>query len=240
MTSFVAGATGATGRLLVQQLLEGGERVRVVVRTAERLPEELSKHDGLEVTEASLLDLSDVDLAKQVQGCRAVASCLGHNMTFRGMYGHPRRLVTEATRRLTDAVSADGAGLTRFVLMNTTGNSNRDLDEPVSFAQRCVITLLRLLLPPHLDNERAADYLRVKVGQQDPAIEWAAVRPDTLIDLEEVTGYEVHPSPTRSAIFDAGQTSRINVAHFMAELMTDDSMWSKWKGRMPVIYNVDA
>lgn len=35
----------------------------------------------------------------------------------------------------------------------------------------------------------------------------------------------------------AGETSRINVAHFMADLITDDGLWSRWKGQMPVIYN---
>ena len=60
-----------------------------------------------------------------------------------------------------------------------------------------------------------------------------------LIDKDEVTPYDVHPSPTRSAIFDAGKTSRINVAHFMALLMTDQAEWSKWRGQMPVIYNRD-
>ena len=94
--------------------------------------------------------------------------------------------------------------------MNTTGNCNRDLEEKISFAERIVIGLLRALLPPHADNEDAADYLRVEVGQDDPGIEWAAVRPDGLIDAEEVSPYELHPSPTRSAIFDAGRTSRIN------------------------------
>ena len=58
-----------------------------------------------------------------------------------------------------------------------------------------------------------------------------------MIDESDVTEYEVHPSPIRSAIFDAGITSRINVGHFMAELITDSDTWSKWKGQMPVIYN---
>ncbi len=124
--------------------------------------------------------------------------------------------------------------------MNTAGNSNRDLDERVSFGQKCVIGLLRLLLPPHVDNENAADYLRTNVGQNDPMIEWAAVRPDGLIDESDVTEYDVHPSPTRSAIFDAGQTSRINVARFMAKLVNNDDIWQVWKGRMPVIYNQES
>jgi hypothetical protein len=125
----------------------------------------------------------------------------------------------------------------KFVLMNTTGNSNRDLPEQISFGQKCVIWLLRLLLPPHVDNEKAADYLRTEIGQNDSNIEWAAVRPDNLINEDEATEYEKYPSPVRSAIFDAGTTSRINAGHFMAELITDNDTWIKWKGQMPVIYN---
>ena len=154
------------------------------------------------------------------------------------MFGRPRRLVTDATRRLCDAIREnEPSEPDKFVLMNTTGNSNRDLDERISFGQKCVIGLLRLLLPPHVDNEKAADYLRTNVGQNDPMIEWAAVRPDGLVDETEVTDYEIHRSPTRSAIFNAGSTSRINVGHFMAKLIIDDNTWKLWRGKMPVIYN---
>jgi hypothetical protein len=121
--------------------------------------------------------------------------------------------------------------------MNTTGNRNRDLGENQSIGEKIVVGLLRFLLPPQADNEQAADYLRTQIGQKDTAIEWAAVRPDGLINEDVVTAYTVHPSPTRSPIFNPGQTSRINVAHFMADLITDDVAWKKWKGQMPVIYN---
>jgi hypothetical protein len=97
--------------------------------------------------------------------------------------------------------------------------------------------LIRLLVPPHADNEQAADYLRTEIGDHDPAIEWVAVRPDTLTDETAVTDYDVHPSPVRSAIFNPGKTSRINVAHFMADLITGDATWERWKGQMPVLYN---
>ena len=63
------------------------------------------------------------------------------------------------------------------------------------------------------------------------------MRPDGLIDEDTVSSYTVHESPTRSAIFNAGKTSRINVAHFMTELASSESLWQEWKGKMPVIYN---
>lgn len=238
MHVLIVGASGATGRLLVEQLLERGHFVKVVVRSPDSLLDPIKNHRNLSVVQASLLDLSDAELAQHVKGCDAVASCLGHNISLKGLFGQPRRLVTEATRRLCAAIKANGPeGSTKFVLMNTTANRNCDLDEPISFAQKSVFGLLRRVLPPHADNEQAADYLRSNIGHNDELIEWAAVRPDGLIDEDSVSAYDIHPSPTRSAIFNAGETSRINVAHFMADLITDDDIWQKWQGQMPVIYN---
>ena len=238
MNILVVGATGATGRLLVRELLGRGHDVRVIVRTPDGLPEDIRHHGRLTVTQASVLDLSDAEMVQQVSECTAVASCLGHNLTLKGLFGSPRRLVTDATRRLCAAVQSNRAERpVRFILMSTTANSNRDLDESVSFRQRSIIGLLRLLLPPQSDNEKAADYLRTGIARENDAIGWVAVRPDTLTSEDRVTEYELYPSPIRDAVFNPGRTSRINVAHFMAELITDDSTWNRWKGQMPVIYN---
>ncbi len=238
MTILVVGASGATGRLLVKQLLKQGQNVKAVVRSPESLADSWKSNSQLEIISASILELSDDKLRELVIDCQAVASCLGHNMTWKGIYGQPRRLVTDATHRICSAIEANQPSTPiKYVLMNTTGNRNRDLNESISFGQKCVIGLLRLLLPPHVDNEKAADYLRTKIGQSNPCIQWAAVRPDGLINEEEVTEYKTFPSPIRSAIFDAGKTSRINVANFMATLIYNNEMWEKWKGQMPVIYN---
>ena len=241
MTTLVVGATGATGRLLVEQLLNRGEEVRVIVRSPDKLPESVLENDRLTVIQASVLELSDSEMAQYVKGCRAVVSCLGHNLTFKGVYGQPRRLVTDAARRLCQAVKANQPSEpTKYVLMNTVANCNRDLDEPISFTERVVFGLLRIVLPPQADNEQAANYLRTEIGQNDTAIEWCAVRPDSLTDEDEVTEYEVYPALAMSAIFGSGKTSRINVAHFMAELITDDDAWHAWKGQMPTIYNKES
>ncbi len=238
MTTLVVGASGATGRLLVKHLLNRGLNVKVIVRSPDKLPEDIRSHHNLSLICASVLNLSDTEMAQLVNECGAVVSCLGHNMSLKGVYGYPRRLVADATRRLCDAIrSNQPEEPVRFVLMNTAGNSNRDIPERISFAQKCVVGLIRLLLPPHIDNEKAADYLRIKIGKNNGTIEWVVVRPDTLIDESDVTEYDVYPSPIRSAIFDPGLTSRINVSRFMADLTTDDDLWNKWKWQMPVIYN---
>lgn len=238
MTTLVVGASGATGSLLVAQLLSRGVETRIIVRSPGKLPPELVDDPNLTVISASLLDLSDAEMAQYVAGCDAVASCLGHNVSFKGMYGQPRRLVTDAVRRLCDAIRANQPEQpVKFVLMNTTGNRNRDLNEEVPTSQRIVVWLLRYLLPPQADNEQAAEVLRTGVGQNDPVIEWTAVRPDGLVDADEVTEYDVIPSPTWNVIFGPSQVSRINVAHFMANLITDEQLFQQWKGQMPVIYS---
>ncbi len=238
MKVLVAGASGATGRHLIDQLLIQNHKVKAIVRSPEKLPESWSNNANLQIVSASISELSIGELSELSRDCQAVVSCLGHNINWKGVYGHPRKLVTEAIRNLCKAIKANEPKQpVRFILMNTTGNRNRDLHEPISFAQKCVIGLLRLILPPHVDNEKAADYLRTEIGQNNPFIKWIAVRPDGLTNENEVTPYEIHPSPTRSAIFNAGKVSRINVAHFMANLIGSDDLWLKWQGQMPVIYN---
>ncbi|HSH03626.1 MAG TPA: NAD(P)-binding oxidoreductase [Anaerolineae bacterium] len=241
MTTLVVGATGATGKHLVKHLLDQNQTVKAVVRNRQSVPPELAPHPNLTLIEASLLDLTDAELQTLVADCTAIASCLGHNLTFKGLYGHPRRLVTDATRRLCQAIKANQpAQPVKFILMNTSGNNIPDLNEKISLAEKLAIRLIRIILPPHIDNEMAADYLRTTIGHNDPTIKWIAVRPSGLINSHKTSKYETYPSPIRSAIFNDGCISRINVGHFMAELITQPDLWQKWNGKLPVIYNTDS
>ena len=136
MTCLVVGATGATGRLLVRELLGRGQNVKVVVRTPSKLAEEVLRHPHLSVVEAAIAELSERDLADLVSGCDSAASCLGHNLTFKGLFGPPRRLVTEAARRICGALREEARDRpAKFVLMNAaweqqSGSGRRDLTRP--------------------------------------------------------------------------------------------------------------
>lgn len=234
----VVGASGATGRLLTRILIEKNIKVIAIVRNKQSLDRLASFHSNLHVVEAEVSNLSVSDLAPMLKECNTALSCLGHSLTFKGLFGHPRRLVTDTIEKITLAIEANELEhVTKVILMNTNGNSNRDIPEKPPLSQRMVIGILRLTLPPHVDNEKAADYLRLNAKSDHNNIEWAAVRPDSLIDEDNVTPYEVYASPTRNAIFDSVSTSRINVAEFMSELACNNELWSKWKGKMPVIYN---
>ena len=88
-TLLIAGATGNTGRPLVEQSLALGHTVRVIVRSRHRLPAAVLEHPNIAVIEASILDLSDQELSDAVKGCDAVVSCLGHVISFKGIFGAP-------------------------------------------------------------------------------------------------------------------------------------------------------
>jgi nucleoside-diphosphate-sugar epimerase len=234
LKALVVGASGATGRLVVKQLLERGVEVNAIVRSLDALADD----PNLYIIQASVDKLTSSEMAVHIKDCNAVVSCLGHNLTFKGIFGHPRLLVTDTVQGICNAIKSNDSGdAIKVILMNTTGNSNRDIPEIPPLSQRIVIAILRVLLPPHVDNEKAADFLRTQIGQNDNAIEWVAVRPDALSDEKEVTEYNVHISPLRNAIFDSGTTSRVNVGNFITELILNESVWLKWKGQMPVIYN---
>lgn len=68
MTVLMVGGTGATGRLLVQQLLQRGERVRAIVRTPDGLSELLDTQPNLSLIYGSISELSDAELAAYVEG----------------------------------------------------------------------------------------------------------------------------------------------------------------------------
>ncbi|WP_019529388.1 NAD(P)H-binding protein [Dasania marina] len=235
---FVVGASGATGKLLVADLLQQGLQVVAIVRPCSSLISAVENHANYCEIPASITELSEQQLLSHLNGCDAVFSCLGHNLTLRGIFGEPRRLVTDTIKKVSRAIeSLAPATQLKIILMSSSGNSNRDIPENPPLSQKLVIAVLRVLLPPHVDNEQAADFLRISIGQNHPYIAWAAVRPDNLCDEVAVSAYSIHASPTKNAIFDSAPTSRINVANFMANLATNTDLWAAWKGKMPVIYN---
>ena len=236
MNILVVGATGKTGMPLVQQLLERNHNVRIVVRSLHKLPTDVMENPNTTTIAASILDLTDEEMTNHVKGCDAVVSCLGHTMDFKGIFGEPKKLCTDATRRLCKALQKDGLRKpSKFILMNTVGVQNPDLAEKRAWFERPLLTFLRYALPPQRDNETAAKYLHDVIGKENKCIEWCSVRPDSLIDAE-VSPYDITESPI-TGILSGRPTARSNVAHLMAELIENEELWSAWKFRMPVIMN---
>ena len=104
--ALVLGASGATGRLLVQRLLQKNIDVIAIVRNSSSLANINVSHPNLQIVEAEISEIQANDLTQYLTECEAVLSCLGHNLTFKGMFGHPRRLVTDAVNKVTSAIES--------------------------------------------------------------------------------------------------------------------------------------
>ena len=225
-----------TGRPLVEQLLGKNYKVRIIVRSSHKLPADIVDNPNTMTIEASVLDLTDEEVTEYVKDCDAVVSCLGHVMDFKGIFGEPKKLCTDATRNLCNSLEKHSLPKpTKFILMNTVGVQNPDLEEKRNWFERGLLTLLHHTLPPHRDNETAAEYLHKTVGKENKSIEWCCVRPDSLINAE-VSPYDITESPT-TGIINGRPTARSNVAHFMTDLIENEELWNTWKFRMPVIMN---
>lgn len=232
MKVMVLGATGATGRLAVKQLIEAECDVVALVRTNSVL----EQHPRLTQIAGTVLSLESQQIKQLISECDAVISCLGHNLTLQGVYGAPTMLVRNSLQRVVCLTASQRAQPLKLVLMSSTGVRNYVQKERIEPLEKWVNFLLRWLLPPHRDNEKAAKLLN-RIRTSSKRIEWAIVRPDTLIDQSQVSDYQWSPSPTRSALFNAGETSRINVANALCRLVLQDDLWQQWRGQMPVIYN---
>jgi hypothetical protein len=239
-TVLLVGGTGRTGRRVLEQLVARGVAVRAIVRSTRGRTEGITGTPGVTLTEASLLSLSDLDLQGHLRGCDAVISCLGHVLSLRGVLGPPHDLVTRATARLCGALQElRPARPARFILMSSVSvHRPGGLDTRRGGLERAFMWMLRGLLPPARDNQQAADFLHEHLGPTDPFVEWAVVRPDTLLE-GDVSEYTVHERLV-SSLFAPGQTSMANVAHFMCELVTSPKAWTDWKGKAPVILNAAA
>lgn len=237
MKTLVLGASGATGRLVVLQLIKKGISPKILIRPNAIIPKEISDHRDLEIVCGKINDFSTDQIKDLLKDCDSVISCLGHNVSFKGIYGRPHKLVFNAVKKVTDVFKESG-DQKKFILMSTTAYTDKEHGEKETLKERIVFALLKILLPPHTDNVCSGNYLLKNIKDSEK-FEWVAVRPDSLFDEAEVSHYEVVNTKKRSPIFDSGKTSRINVAHFMADLLSNDKLWQTWKYQAPVIYSLE-
>ncbi len=98
MRLLIVGASGGTGRALVQQALAHGDEVTALVRKAARLP--ITDPD-LTIVTGDVMKPETLDAA--VRGQDAVLSALGHKRWF-----HPTRILSLGTQNLIEAMRRHG------------------------------------------------------------------------------------------------------------------------------------
>lgn len=200
MQVLVIGATGGTGRQLVQQALAAGLQVTAFVRDPARLQIE---HANLRVAKGDVLDYASVESA--MRGQNAVLSALGHKRFL-----YPNRIQSEGMRNVLRAMKA--CDVPRLICETALGigSSVGRLGLPHTFF------ILPLLL---------AFYMWDKLRQEELIIasdrDWVIVRPGLLTNGRARGGYRHGP--------DAGSylwpvpISRADVADFMLKQLADDT-----------------
>jgi len=237
------GATGGCGSQVLSRLLARGVRVTAVVRSADRLSDAAKGHTNLKVLvlRDGHLALSTEELEAHVAECECAVSCLGHNLTFKGIYGRPHDLCVESVRRLCDAArrtrAAQDAKPLRLIVVSTEGVSRCDGADPKrSFLERALISALYFLLPPMKDNVEVVRYLHaLQEMHSPPRVEFCAVRPSDMIDGDE-SPHEAYDT-LQNGLFNAGNTTRANVGAFMADLVTHSDTWARWRNAFPHLLN---
>jgi nucleoside-diphosphate-sugar epimerase len=232
MSILVVGATGNIGRGVVEQLL--AREVSVVVLVRGKFPANWNSEKKITVIKRGILDISPEDLAGYLKeySVSAVVSCLGHVPDFNGICCPPRRLVLNGNEKVCDAIQLLGQPV-HFVSLATVGISDPNgSDPPRACWEAAILKFMAWTLFPLIDSSLQVNYLVKKVGKRVP---WVIVRPSHFNDGPVSTDYELHEHLVCGAFDPAAPSTKANISHFICELVTNQTAWSKWQWKLPVI-----
>ncbi len=167
------GATGKTGRRVLDRLLAGGFHVRALVRDPGKI--DTSAGGRLTILTGSVLDRDAVD--RTIAGSDVVLSLFGH------VKDSPPTLQTDGTQLIVDAMKRHG--VRRIVSLSGGGLSADGVDQPKA-ADHIIRFLLRVLSGKILAD--AEGHLRVL---QESGLDWTVVRAPRLLDTPGVGHYRV-------------------------------------------------
>ncbi len=195
----VFGATGGTGRCLVEQALESGHTVTVLVRHPATFP---LQHERLVVLQGDVRNLADVEAA--VTGQDALLSALGTNQ--RG----PVSICRDGVERMLKAMAS--SQVRRILVVSAYGA-----------AETHHRTLFNLLLWASV-KEKMLDKERMEELIQQSDVQWTLVRPPALRNGPRTQHYH---TGTDLRISVTSHISRADVADFMLHSIDDTSTVGK-------------
>lgn len=196
----IVGATGGTGRQLVEQALERGHVVTALARDPSALRIE---HPRLTVVRGDVLDYRSVEAA--VRGQDAVLSALGHKRFF-----YPTRILSEGTRNLLRAMETHG--VQRFVCETALGIG----DSAGRMGVYYTFFVIPIILPFYFWDKTRQERLIAASG-----VSWVVVRPGALANGAKRGRYR-HGRNVGSFLWTV-RISRADVADFMLNQMTDNT-----------------
>ena len=196
----IIGATGGTGKQLVQQALEQGHQVTAFVRKPQRLKIE---HPNLRVVQGNVLDPDSVDAA--VHGQAVVLSALGHKRFF-----WPTKILSRGTENVLSAMKTHR--VPRFICESSlgVGNAVGRLGIPATF-----------LFLPLLLHFYFYDRVRQETIIAESDRDWVIVRPSALTNGAARGSYR-HGFNVGNYILPT-RISRADVADFMLKQLNDDT-----------------
>lgn len=196
----IVGATGGTGRRLVEQALERGYEVTALARDPSALHVE---HPRLTVVRGNVLDYPSVDAA--VRGQDAVLSALGHKQFFR-----PTRTLSEGTQNVLHAMEAHG--VRRFVCETALGIGHSAGRMGLYYTFFVIPVILPFYFWDKTRQERLIAASKVN---------WVVVRPGALTNGAKRGRYR-HGRTVGSLLWTV-RISRADVADFMLNQMSDNT-----------------
>ena len=198
MKIVIFGATGGTGRFLVEQALERGHEVSAVARDPAAFP---NSRDRLTVLRGNALDADSVEGA--VEGQDAVLSVLGT-----GFHLRKTTLYSQGTETVVRAMQKQGVG--RLVVASTAGLNGKDPSFPSWY---------RFLLKPLLlDRIKYGDMALMEDEVRGSSLDWTVVRAGGLTDGSSTGEYRVGSGRLPEG---GAQISRPDLARFMLDLLDD-------------------
>jgi putative NADH-flavin reductase len=199
----VFGATGGTGKHVVEQALAAGHEVTAVARNVS----EVEQRDGLTVLQGDVLDFASVEQA--VAGSDAVVSVLGVADRRK-----PTKLFSEGVGNMVRAMKASGTK--RIIALSADGV---EPNPAVNIGQRLVIALAVARILKHLYG----DMLEMEHVLADSETDWTVVRPPRLSGKEHTGTYQVstgEPGPSSGI-------SRADLADYIVTHLADGESYRK-------------
>lgn len=183
MKIVVFGATGSTGRHVVDQALSAGHEVIAVVRR----PEQVAPLAGLTVCTGDVLDAAS--LGDCCRDADAVVSCIGprNNPNASAIMNNLRPGTTMSVGTAHVVAAAQAAGVRCFVFQSGIGLSD---GSELSGTDRWV---LRLLWRP-LFAAAIGDKAKGEQALRASALDWVIVRPVGLHEAPATASYVAGPS----------------------------------------------
>lgn len=206
----IFGATGALGRECLEQSLDAGHEVTVLVRTASKLPVKL--RERATVVEGDALQASDV--AKVLPGdTEAILFAVGV------VKGSPENLCTDVTRHILEVMGR--TDINRFIWCG--GGSVFCDEDQITFGAKFVKAFSKLFMAKkHYDKENQLVLL-----EEHRNVGWIGIRPLQMKSGPKKGSYRIgfDTFSGMSAI------SFADCAHAMVHMLQDDT----WMGKAPII-----